>query len=65
LIAKQVFLTAWATPPVHFALVILELDLANCSSRLAMNSDPPVVCTSQVGPKKVHETSSFVWMKKS
>jgi hypothetical protein len=34
--------TAWATPPVHFILVILEMEfLANYLPRLALNHDPP------------------------
>jgi hypothetical protein len=33
--------TAWVTPPVHFALVILENSLTNYFPRLALNCDPP------------------------
>jgi hypothetical protein len=33
--------TAWVTPPVHFALIILEVDLSNYLSMLALNCDPP------------------------
>jgi hypothetical protein len=33
--------TGWATPPVHFAVIILKIGLTNYFPRLASNLDPP------------------------
>jgi hypothetical protein len=41
LCSQSRYSTIWATPPIHFSLVNLEMGLANYLLRLASNHNPP------------------------